>query len=495
LVDDSGIRRLALSCLLPGFAGPTPPAWLLSALRDGLGGVILFGSNLGDGSTARIVELTDQLRRAADREIVIGLDEEGGDVTRLDITRGSKYPGAAALGYLDDPGTTKECYFDIGCRLRDAGVTLDLAPVADVNVDPQNPVIGVRSFSADPLVAARQVAAAIQGIQRAGVAACAKHFPGHGATSSDSHHQVATIDRSRADIERVELLPFAAAVSAGSRAVMTGHLMVPALDPAAVATISNPITTGLLRETLAFRGTVVTDALEMRAIADTVGIVEGFVLALIAGADAIEPGAGEYPELIDQIPAAVLAAVRSGRLTLERLTDASIRTAALAGGVVQSATADAAIVVAAAARCIEIEGELPIVRRPLVLECRSPNGVATGELAWSVAEPLASLIPGTEAVYVERDVDPFEMARRADGRCLVAVVRDVGRHAWQHSVVAAATVAARTGDAVIVDVGWPSHIETNASDRRMPVIRTRGISPALLDAAARMLAFPTPDKR
>ena len=316
MLDDAEIRRLALACFLPGFTGETPPRWLLDGLEAGVGGVILFGSNLGDGSA--VGALTERLRAAAGRDLVFGLDEEGGDVTRLDTVRGSSVPGAAALGWLDDEATTEQVYASVGRRLAEAGITLNLAPVADVNSDPRNPVIGVRSFSGSAEVAARQVAAAVRGIQRTGVAACVKHFPGHGATVTDSHHQVAVVDRSLDELEAVELAPFRSAVAAGVRAVMTGHLRVPALDTE-LATVSRSISTGLLRESLGFDGVIVTDALEMKAVSGTIGMVEGFVRALLAGADAIETGAADYPELMTEIPDAVLAAVHDGRLPVQRL--------------------------------------------------------------------------------------------------------------------------------------------------------------------------------
>ncbi|MDT4918151.1 MAG: beta-N-acetylhexosaminidase, partial [Pseudonocardiales bacterium] len=290
---DPEVRRLSLSVLLAGFVGPTPPGWLLDALAAGLGGVVLFGSNVGDGTA--VDRLTEQLRGVAGRDVVVALDEEGGDVTRLDAMHGSASPGAAALGYLDDVEATEAAYAAIGARLAGAGVTLDLAPVADVNVDPRNPVIGVRSFGADAVLVARHVEAAVRGLQGQGVSACVKHFPGHGATAADSHHEVAMLQRTRAELDAVELVPFRAAVAAGAKAVMTGHLLVPALDPDDLATVSRPITTGLLRGELGFAGAVVTDALEMRALAGTLGMVRGFVAALAAGADTIETGALEYP--------------------------------------------------------------------------------------------------------------------------------------------------------------------------------------------------------
>jgi beta-N-acetylhexosaminidase len=474
---DPHIRRLALSCLLLGFQGPTPPRWLLDGLADGLGGIVLFGSNLrGNDPQA----LTESLRKAAGQDIVLALDEEGGDVTRLDDTRGSASPGAAALGFLDDPAATEQVYAAIGARLAQCGVTLDLAPVADVNLEPLNPVIGVRSFGADPQVAARQVAAAVRGVQSSGTAACVKHFPGHGATRADSHHQVATLDRSRAQLESVEYAPFRAAIDAGTRAIMTGHLLAPALDADNLATVSAAITTGVLRDELGFTGTVVTDALEMRAVSGTIGMVEGFVRALAAGADAIETGAVDYPQLVAQLPAAVAEAIDEGRITLERLREAAARTAQLAGPGDPSARFDSAVVAGVAARCIEVFGTLPPLTAPLVLECRPPGGMASGDLPWTLAGPLAGLVPGTQVLTVSGPDDLAAIAPRSAGRSLVAVVRDPARHPWQQQVVAAAQAHPA---AVLVDVGWPA-----PSAPPLPAVRTRGVAPGLLAAAAAVLA-------
>jgi beta-N-acetylhexosaminidase len=471
--DDSEIRRLALGCLAPGFVGPVAPPWLTAGLADGLAGVILFASNLGSGHHADV--LTNQLRAAAGRDLVIGLDEEGGDVTRLDSSRGSASPGAAALGAWDDPGTTEGVYAAIAARLAGAGVTLDLAPVADVNVDPRNPVIGVRSFSADPAVAARHVAAAVRGLQRVGVAACVKHFPGHGATAADSHHQVATLERSHAEIQQVELTPFRAAIAAGARAIMTGHLLVPALDPTAMATVSRRITTGLLREELGFDGVIVTDALEMKAISARLGLAEGFVAALVAGADLVETGAGEYPGLMKEIPIAVAEALATGRLTHDRLADAAARSATLA----TPARTGAAVspVPAAGMRWVEVRGELPMMHRPVLVECRTPNGVATGELPWSLATRLAQLSPGLETVTIDAAPEARAVLGAVHDRTVVLVVRDPMRHGWQRELLAA------LAPALIVDVGWPMD-----DGYAGPLIRTRGIAPGLLDTAARLLA-------
>ncbi|SOD71701.1 beta-N-acetylhexosaminidase [Jatrophihabitans sp. GAS493] len=485
---DPQLRRLALSSLMLGFVGPTPPEWLLAALADGLGGVVLFGSNLGDGREVR--RLTDSMRAAAGHEILISLDEEGGEVTRLDTQRGSASPGAAALGQLDDPAMTEAVYAEIGWRLVEAGIDMNLAPVADVNTDPLNPVIGLRSFSCDPQVAARHVAAAVRGLQGAGVAACVKHFPGHGATRADSHHGVAVLDRSRAQIEAVELEPFRAAIAAGAMSIMTGHLVVPALD-GLVATVSPAITTGLLRGELGFAGTIFTDALEMKAISQTIGMVEGFVQALIAGADSIETGALDYPELLSEIPAAVQRAVTEGRLSEQRLRDAAERTQRLTGSRRRGAPAvltlaERALLAPAAAsaseRSIEIMGELPVLERPLVVECATPAGMASGALPWSLAEPLAELLPGSEVLRVSSAPDVPAILSRSQGRGLVVLVRDPARAEWQRPLIEATQ---RHPAAVIVDAGWPEQLAVST-----PVIRTRGVAPGLMAAAAAALAAP-----
>ena len=175
-------------------------------LEQGLGGVVLFGWNVESSEQLRL--LTAALRSERD-DVLVGIDEEGGDVTRLEARTGSSYPGNAALGAVDDVELTEQVAAAMAADLRAVGVNLDLAPVADVNTNPQNPVIGIRSFGADGRLVARHVAAFVRGLQGAGVAACAKHFPGHGDTSEDSHHELPVVE----SIEDEALAP----VSRGDR--------------------------------------------------------------------------------------------------------------------------------------------------------------------------------------------------------------------------------------------------------------------------------------
>ena len=221
-------------------------------------------------------ELTGVLR--AEGDVLVGIDEEGGDVTRLEVATGSSYPGNAALGAIDDVELTGRVAASIGADLAEVGVNLNLAPVADVNTNPLNPVIGIRSFGADGELVARHVAASVRGLQSAGVAACAKHFPGHGDTAQDSHHELPVVE----SLEDAALAPFRAAAEAGVQSVMTAHIVVRSLGEAP-ATMSREILHDLLRVELGYDGLVITDALEMKAIAATVGVEEGAVRAIARG--------------------------------------------------------------------------------------------------------------------------------------------------------------------------------------------------------------------
>src|SRR4051794_29439826 len=263
------LRRLADAVLQPGFVGTAPPAWLRRRLADGLGGVALFSRNIVD--PAQVAALTAALR-AENPDVVVAVDEEAGDVTRLESRTGSSRPGNLALGAVDDPELTEAVARDLGHELAAVGVTLNYAPDADVNSNADNPVIGVRSFGADPWLVARHTAAWVRGLQSTGVGACAKHFPGHGNTSVDSHHAAPRIDASRAELFACELVPFQAAIAAGVQAIMSAHLYLPAIDSALPATLSRSVLTELLRGELGYGGVVVTDGIEMAAVAKPYGL-------------------------------------------------------------------------------------------------------------------------------------------------------------------------------------------------------------------------------
>jgi beta-N-acetylhexosaminidase len=255
ITADPALGRLADAVLIPPFGSGREPDWIRAALRGGLAGVTLFGPNVQDGR--QLSALTARLR-AATTEPVIAIDEEGGDVTRISHRTGSDYPGNAALGAIDDTELTRLVYAALGADLAALGINLDLAPAVDVNTAPDNPVIGTRSFGADPDLVARHAAAAVTGLQSAGVAACAKHFPGHGSTSADSHLVLATVDAPLSIVRSRDLPPFEAAIGAGVRAVMPSHLRVPELTGDLPASLSRRAQTDLLRGELGFTGVIVS---------------------------------------------------------------------------------------------------------------------------------------------------------------------------------------------------------------------------------------------
>ncbi|MFI7544222.1 glycoside hydrolase family 3 protein [Actinoplanes sp. NPDC049599] len=502
---------LAATVLQPGFEGTTVPDWVRRRLAEGLGGVALFARNVE--TPAQVAALTAQLR-AERPDVIVAIDEEAGDVTRFESRHGSSRPGNLGLGAIDDPELTHAVARDLGLELAHAGITLDYAPDTDVNSNPDNPIIGVRAFGAEPGLVARHGAAWIGGLQEAGVAACAKHFPGHGDTAVDSHHAVPVIDRSRERLAEVELVPFRAAIAAGVQSIMTGHLLVPAYDPELPATLSRRILTGLLREELGFQGLIVTDGIEMQGVRRTYGLEGATVRALAAGADAICVGGDHADERTAlRLRDAIVAAVRSGELSEERLRDAAARVRKLAAWTVERQTAigaravaDAAGAVAhevaviggsvvgqaAARRAVKITTTVAAPALPLtgpahVVEFTPPRNIAIGaETPWGVGAPLGLLLPGTTAVRLGADdltglPDPAApILAGADGRPLVLVVRDVHRHPWIADALRR-TLAARP-DAIVVEMGVPVTVSGGVH------LATYGATRACGQAAAEIIA-------
>lgn len=278
--------RAAAGLCCVGFGGTQPEAGIRSLVDRGVAGVVLFARNFV--SREQAAELIGTLReQASPRPLFIAIDHEGGRVQRLTASHGfTPLPAAREVGMSDDAeARAAEIGTLAGRELRALGVDLNFAPVLDVDSNPANPVIGNRSFGRDPEHVARLGAAFITAHQAAGVAACGKHFPGHGDTDRDSHVDLPALAHDLTRLERVELLPSRAAIKSGVAAIMTAHVMFPALDPAVPATMSRAVLTGLLRERLGFEGVIVTDDLEMRAVADRWGVAGAAVSALRAGAD------------------------------------------------------------------------------------------------------------------------------------------------------------------------------------------------------------------
>jgi beta-N-acetylhexosaminidase len=486
------LHRDALTVLQPGFVGTAPPDWLRRHLGAGLGSVALFARNVTDPEQLGL--LTAELRRE-NPHVLVAIDEEGGDVTRLEAGSGSSWPGNLALGAVDDPALTRDVARELGRALAECGVNYNWAPSADVNSNPDNPVIGVRSFGADPDLCARHTAAWVEGLQSAGVAACAKHFPGHGDTAVDSHLGLPVVDIDVDLLRSRDLVPFKAAIAAGAKAVMTAHIMVPALDGDRPATLSRAVL-DLLRSApaeggLGYDGLIVTDGIEMGAIADTYGVARGSVLAIAAGGDAICVGGGlADEETVLGLRDALVQAVRAGELAEERLAEAADRVRALGSWAAEQVEAggrlapDLAIGLRAARRALRVTrapgiGFAPITERPYVLSFSPVPNIAVGaETPWGVAGMLAARFPGTRAEAVgPDDVTPellsafVERVRRESaGRRLVLVVRDLHRHAWMAAAVAG--LLAGRPDAAVVEMGVPQaapggalHIATHGAAR------------------------------
>ncbi|KRC95458.1 MULTISPECIES: glycoside hydrolase family 3 protein [unclassified Streptomyces] len=490
------LTRDALTVLQPGFPGTTAPDWLLRRLGEGLASVGLFGRNIA--SPGQLSALTARLRAERD-DVLVAIDEEGGDVTRLEVRTGSSFPGNHALGAVDDVSLTLEVAAELGRRLAACGVNLNWAPSADVNSNAANPVIGVRSFGADPALVARHTAAYVTGLQSAGVAACTKHFPGHGDTAVDSHHALPRIDADPAVLAERELTPFRAAIAAGTRAVMSAHILVPALDPAHPATLSPRVLTALLRDELGYDGLIVTDGMEMQAVAATYGIERGSVLAIAAGADAICVGGGlADDETVCRLRDALVTAVRTGELAEERLADAARRVRALARWTATGATAGtgsptgaavrADVGLIAARRALRLTGDeafTPLTEPPYVAALTPVANIAVGdETPWGMAAELIRLLPGTETgSFAGPDAGHAALVAAGERR-IVAVVRDEHRHPWM--TTALDTLLAARPDTVVVEMGVPQ-----APPRGALHIATHGAARVCGRAAAEVVA-PVP---
>jgi len=322
--------------------------------RYHLGGVIYFAWSNNVNNPQQIAGLSNGVQQAAagDRlgiPELVATDQEGGIVARVGPPA-TEWPGSMALGAGRSTGDARTAAAISGDELDALGINWNFAPVADVNVNPQNPVIGVRSFSEDPNLAAEMAAAQVHGYQGAGIAAASKHFPGHGDTATDSHTGLPVIDHTREAWERIDRPPFQAAIDAGIKAIMTAHIVVPALDPSGdPATLSRPIITGILRNEMGYDGVVITDALTMQGVRDKYGDDRVPVLALEAGVDMLL-----MPPDFRLAYDSVLRAVRTGEIT-EKRVDTSLR------------------------RILALKWDLGLVQNPFVDESAVPDRVGTAE--------------------------------------------------------------------------------------------------------------------
>ena len=468
------VRRLAYAVMLGAFAGPEVPDWLATAYADGLAGVCLYGTNMAP--TTAVADLARAVRQV-DPTAVLALDEEGGDVTRLHARDGSPYPGNAALGAYDDVEATRTIAAGIGAELARAGVWLNLAPSADINSNARNPVIGTRSFGADPALVARHTVAYVSGLSSQGIAASVKHFPGHGDTSADSHLGLPRVTAAAEVLRGRELVPFSTVLD-DAATVMTSHVLLEAFDDQEPATLSRAVLTGLLRDELGFEGVIVTDALDMAGASAVHGIGGAAVRSLAAGADllCLGPEQTGSPRAIEEAVDAVCRGVEAGDLPLARLTDAAKRVDALRqawSGITVREDADDII---AAARQVShriasaLIADAPAFAGPAVVaRIDTGTNLAVGDTAWGRLDLGGELL----------DLTPDDLDRTGvlDGDIAVVVRRATAVPAVWGWIERQLATNPRT---VLVELGWPDP----ALDAHDLVVRTYGSAVVLTDALA-----------
>jgi beta-N-acetylhexosaminidase len=299
-----------------------------------VGGIIYFAQNIVDRE--QTIEMIDNLQEYSKIGLFIAVDEEGGKVARVGKNSAMGTTSFPEMGEIGAAGSTEEAYRvgqTIGSELLELGFNLDFAPVADVNSNPDNPVIGQRAFSSDPNVAAEMVAACVEGFRDSGILCTLKHFPGHGDTDADSHYGEAKTEKTLQELQECELIPFQSGIDAGAQLIMIGHITVPNVEDESIpASLSHFFVTELLREQMGFEGLIITDSMQMQAIRDQYSSGEAAVRALEAGVDLIL-----MPEDLTGAAEGIKAALESGELQEERI-DESVRrilTAKIESGIIE----------------------------------------------------------------------------------------------------------------------------------------------------------------
>jgi beta-N-acetylhexosaminidase len=469
-----------------GFDGPEVPGPLLDAVRTGqVGGLLLFAIR---GNVRSKDQVRAMLRAAADAALRGGLpgvpvavDQEGGTVVR--VAYRAVFPSAMAIGATGDPSYAERAARAVAEGLRADGVTVNHAPVCDVNVEPRNPVIGTRAFGDDPERVAAFAAAWVRGSEGAAVATTPKHFPGHGGTAVDSHYTTVDAKDDAATLRARELVPFRAAFDAGATMVMTAHVRFPALDPDAVATLSRPILTTLLREELGFRGLCVTDSLDMSGITQVEDPAAVVGRAIGAGVDAVMVTSGLDKQLaaaerisIGAPAARVLEALRRATAFRDRFASD------VSDGDVDDAPARALAAEIAAASVTHVGPALPRRARRLRVIGFQPRRVGGAE---ELRDPLGTL----EAALRRRfgDALAFERDGRdpgGDGPLVVCT-----SSAWHDAEQARRARELLRGGGVLCALRSPYDA---ALLPEVPALLTYGDVPVSLEALAAVLAGERP---
>ena len=418
--------------------GVASPAEVVSKYH--LGGIIYFAWTDSVRNPLQIAGLSNGLQKAATLSgrkvpLLVGTDQEQGVVTRIGPPA-TQFHGSMALGAGRSTADARTAAAITGQELKAMGVNIDFAPDADVNVNPLNPVIGTRSFSSHSDLVSTMVSAQVHGYQDDGrISAAAKHFPGNGDTATDSHTGLQVITHTRAQWDAIDAPPFKAAIAAGVDVIMSAHLLVPALDPSGdPATLSKPILTGILRDELGFKGLIVTDSLAMQGVRDKYGDAEVAVRAVLAGADLLLMA----PDM-DTAYNAVLAAVRSGRISHQRLDDSvrRILTLKYQRGIVRNPYVDPA-------------GLTSVVGTPAHLAAADAITDKTTTVVKNDAEALPLAVAGTKVLVTGYGVSTTQTL--ADGlaaRGAKVTVQQTGS-APSDAAITQAVTAATANDIVVV---------------------------------------------
>lgn len=450
-----------LKVLSPGFGGTILPDYIKSALHNGLGAITLFGSNTPDlETTARVISEI----REYNPKCLISIDEESGDVTRIWAQIGSPFPSPFLLGRIDDERLTEEVFFSMGTHLAEAGVDLTFGPVLDLVVEEKNPIVGVRSFGANQDLVARHGLAAIRGLERAGVRACPKHFPGHGNTIADSHHGLPRINSSFEALKGTDLVPFLRAIHNQVSAIMVGHLVVDDFDTKP-ASLSSKWNRNFLRTELGFNGVIVTDALDMGALGGLSKIALSAKASIQAGADLLcLSGIADQSILLEQIQAEFARGLDDE--LLEQVEESGNRIAHLASDS-QKELSRITFSQNQIESGFEKLGNLQIEPNSVaVLSLEADPTIAAGKISWGLESALLDL--GCR-------ITEFDLAKTQ-----VIQFRD----AWRDPVILGRLEMLRREhpDAIFVDFGWPTR-EFRADN----LLRTFGAGQIHASAAARVL--------
>lgn len=460
--------RLILQTFSPGFGGPKVPEWIKPWLENGLGSITLFASNTPniESATRIVAEI-----KSYNPDVLISIDEEGGDVTRLFVREGSKFPSPALLGQCDDEALTYSSFNSMGNILKKTGIDMTFAPVADVVSFDSNAIIGVRSFGKSTNKVARHVKLAIKGLQDAGVLACVKHFPGHGAVLEDSHHDLPTVKMGFDEYLTNHIQPFKDAIAADVAAIMVGHIVIKHFDHDNPASLSRIIIQDYLRRELNFNGLVITDALDMGALGGPGNIDISALRALQAGVDLLcFSGLGDQSSFVANSFERIRIAIDENRLSVDSLELSAKRLQQWQKPKLNMSSQVKSFAINDLIAGFEISGDV-LLKSPNVnlVEIGTIPTVAAGDVSWGIHRELRSH-------GIKCDIQASD-AEKLGNKKLVVAFRDAYRD--KALMATLNKLNNRFPDAIFIDMGWPSR-----QFKPTNLIRTFGSSAVIAQAVA-----------